>query len=329
MTNDELFDDFALLDEVDDVVADLRASIEWLQLTGQHVLPSLGGLSPEDRRTLIDALRPNAERATAPSLTVGGAPPAPSFRPPTAQPPQPPQAPLPVPAWRQAPVAQPSAPAQVGLGNFGQFLTKPRSVAPPSGAGDGAKTLAAVRQELGECTRCKLSTGRNQIVFGVGSETASLVIIGEGPGANEDRQGEPFVGAAGQMLDRMLENVLGLPRAAVYITNVVKCRPPDNRNPEADEIARCLPFLWAQLRVLQPQVVLVLGSVACRAVFGPDASVTRIRGTWRNLEYPGGSARAMATFHPAYLLRKPDDKRLTFADLKAVKEVLAQGSHRP
>jgi DNA polymerase len=148
------------------------------------------------------------------------------------------------------------------------------------------------------------------------------MIIGEAPGFNEDRQGEPFVGKAGQMLDRMLVNVLGLQRQDVYITNVVKCRPPDNRNPQGEEIARCAPFLQAQLRVVDPDVVLILGSVATRTVLRTTSGVKRLRGQWQQVRWPGGSARAMATFHPAYLLRQPQDKRLTFQDLQEVKRAL-------
>jgi DNA polymerase len=148
------------------------------------------------------------------------------------------------------------------------------------------------------------------------------MVIGEAPGFYEDQQGEPFVGPAGQMLDRMMENVLGLRREQVYITNVVKCRPPENRNPEPNEIARCRPFLLNQIRVIQPRFLLVLGSVACRAVFGPGRGVTRLRGQWQTVEIPGGSIQAMPTFHPAYLLRKPQDKRLSFADLKQLRQAL-------
>jgi uracil-DNA glycosylase len=159
-------------------------------------------------------------------------------------------------------------------------------------------------------------------VFGTGSPSARLMIVGEAPGFDEDRQGEPFVGKAGQMLDRMLANVLKLGRADVYISNVVKCRPPDNRNPQGEEIARCAPYLRAQLRLVNPDVVLVLGSVATRTLFQTTSGVKRLRGQWQELAWEGGKARALATFHPAYLLRQPQDKRLTFQDLQAVKQAL-------
>jgi DNA polymerase len=192
-----------------------------------------------------------------------------------------------------------------------------------------AADLDAVRAHLGDCQRCGLCEARRNIVFGVGDPAARLFVIGEGPGAHEDRQGEPFVGKAGQMLDRMLEAVLGLQREQVYISNVVKCRPPGNRNPNPEEIARCRPFLDAQLRVVKPDLVLVLGSVAFKTVFGTSAGIKRSRGAWRELTWEGGAARAMSTFHPAYLLRQPDDKRLTFADLKELRGALDALPPRP
>ena len=182
--------------------------------------------------------------------------------------------------------------------------------------------MVQVRQVLGDCERCGLCRERGQLVFGAGDSRSRLMVVGEAPGFHEDREGVPFVGRAGQMLERMLSNVLGLGREQVFITNVVKCRPPENRNPTPDEIGRCLPFLRAQMRVVAPEVVLVLGSVATRALFGPEAGVTRVRGPWREVSWAGGSAQAMATFHPAYLLRRPEDKRLTFQDLKEVKRML-------
>lgn len=185
----------------------------------------------------------------------------------------------------------------------------------------GAGGMKAVRDELGACTRCPLGRTRRNLVFGVGDPTADLVIIGEGPGAEEDAQGEPFVGPAGQMLDKMLQHVLGLRREQVYILNVVKCRPPRNRNPEPEEIATCMPFLHGQLRALQPRVGLVLGSVAYKSLFQTNQGITRARGRfidWRDEGSPL-SFPVMPTFHPAYLLRKPEDKRHTFNDLKLLR----------
>ena len=189
--------------------------------------------------------------------------------------------------------------------------------APPS----SPPTLAAIRAELGDCQRCGLCQGRTHIVFGIGAEPARLMVIGEGPGAQEDASGEPFVGPAGAMLDRMLENVLGLRREQVYIANVVKCRPPDNRNPSPAEIASCLPFLRQQIRAVQPEVILVLGSVAFRALAGTATGITRARGQWCEVE----GVSVMPTYHPAYLLRKPEFKRDTLRDLQAVAARLNQG----
>lgn len=185
---------------------------------------------------------------------------------------------------------------------------------------DAAARLLGVREAMGDCHRCRLCEGRKSLVFGVGDPAARLLVLGEGPGEQEDLKGEPFVGPAGAMLDGMLERVLGLRREQVYILNMVKCRPPRNRNPQEDEIEACRPFLRAQLASVRPDLVLVLGSVASKALLGEG--ITAARGRWHGLAWPGGGARAMATFHPAYLLRKPEDKRLTFEDLKQVRAAL-------
>jgi len=326
-------DGLELLAEVQDLVDDVGAWLAWTRLGGAEVVPADGPLERGDRQELVQALSAGLRKSGA-SGPGGRARPSPPPRPtgrfsapgtsPRSRPPEPPaEAP---PSFNKPPPAptRPPPQQQGSLGRWGRFLDSGQPKAPTVGALDAASTLEQVRAELGECRRCGLCRGRRNIVFGVGAEQTPLMVIGEGPGANEDRRGEPFVGKAGQMLDRMLENVLGLPRSKVYITNVVKCRPPDNRNPTADEIARCRPFLLSQLRVVKPKVVLVLGSVACRAVFETHSGVTRLRGEWRTLRFPGGEAKAMPTFHPAYLLRQPDEKRKTFADLKAVKAALQE-----
>jgi DNA polymerase len=191
---------------------------------------------------------------------------------------------------------------------------------------DATVGLEQVRADLGDCRRCGLCKERRTIVFGVGDPGADLMVIGEAPGFQEDQQGEPFVGPAGQMLDRMLENVLGLTRAQVYITNVVKCRPPKNRNPHPDEVRSCRPFLEAQLRAIAPKVILLLGSVAYRAMFETDEGITRHRGIWKSFELPAspsgkssGAIPVLPTFHPAYLLRTPADKKIVFEDLKVLR----------
>jgi len=173
--------------------------------------------------------------------------------------------------------------------------------------------LAVIREHLGECTRCKLSEKRKQIVFGVGDPNAALVFVGEAPGADEDRVGEPFVGAAGQLLDRMIV-AMGLSRAEVYIANIIKCRPPGNRNPEPDEIAACEPFLKEQLGAIKPRLIVCLGKFAAQTLLQSNAAVSSLRGQWKTYE----GIPLMPTFHPAYLLRTPEAKRVVWDDLKEV-----------
>jgi uracil-DNA glycosylase family 4 len=177
------------------------------------------------------------------------------------------------------------------------------------------ETLEDVRAALGDCRRCGLCEGRTRIVFGAGRSDADLMIIGEAPGFNEDQTGEPFVGAAGEMLDKMLLHVLGLRRDQVYITNVVKCRPPDNRNPHPTEVLACQPFLMRQIATVKPRIILILGSVAYRNLFQTTEGILRARGRWLDFE----GVPVMPTLHPAYLLRTPEHKRLVFEDLKELK----------
>ena len=178
------------------------------------------------------------------------------------------------------------------------------------------EALAAQERALQGCRRCKLCESRTTVVFGTGHPRADLVVIGEGPGADEDAQGKPFVGRAGQLLTRMLESVQ-ISRDEVYITNTVKCRPPGNRNPEADELAACAPFLAAQLGTIEPRVVLALGSVATQALLKTREPIGKLRGR----VHPYGSAVLIPTFHPAFLLRNPgqDYKRMAWEDLKLAK----------
>jgi DNA polymerase len=177
----------------------------------------------------------------------------------------------------------------------------------------GRRTLAQIREELGECTRCKLHTTRRKIVFGVGAEDAPLMFIGEAPGEQEDRRGEPFVGPAGELLDRMIE-AMGWTRDTVYIANALKCRPPQNRNPQPDELAPCTPFLDAQIRAIAPRIIVTLGRPAANHVLGRDAPISALRGQFHDR----GGVKVMPTFHPAYLLREPDRKKDTWSDLKQV-----------
>jgi DNA polymerase len=179
--------------------------------------------------------------------------------------------------------------------------------------GCGSHPLLAIRQELGECARCKLAGGRTTLVFGVGDPKAELMFVGEGPGADEDVQGEPFVGKAGQLLTRMIE-AMGYRREQVYIANVVKCRPPGNRNPEPDEIEACEPFLRRQIEAVGPKVIVALGKFAAHTLLRSAVPITKLRGTWST--YAG--VKLMPTFHPAYLLRSPDEKGKAWADLQLV-----------
>jgi uracil-DNA glycosylase len=178
-------------------------------------------------------------------------------------------------------------------------------------------TLLRVRQDLGECTRCKLHKGRNKIVFGDGNPKAELVFVGEGPGADEDAQGLPFVGRAGKLLTQMIE-AMGLQRQDVYICNVVKCRPPENRQPEEEEVNTCSPFLFRQIDVIAPKVIVCLGAVAAKTLLQTNRGISQFRGQW--LEFRG--RKLLATYHPAYLLRNPAAKSEVWKDLQKVMAVL-------
>jgi DNA polymerase len=164
-------------------------------------------------------------------------------------------------------------------------------------------TLLKIREDLGECTRCKLHSTRHNIVFGDGNPKAELVFVGEGPGADEDAQGLPFVGRAGKLLTQMIE-AMGLQRKDVYICNVVKCRPPENRQPEEDEVTTCSPFLFRQIDVIAPKVIVCLGAVAAKTLLKTNRGISQFRGEW--LEFRG--RKLLATYHPAYLLRNPPSK---------------------
>ncbi|MCG8587932.1 MAG: uracil-DNA glycosylase [Proteobacteria bacterium] len=181
-----------------------------------------------------------------------------------------------------------------------------------------ALTLEAVRQELGDCQRCRLCEGRKSIVFGDGDPRADLMFVGEGPGEVEDRQGLPFVGPAGELLTRMIERGLGVQRSDVYICNIVKCRPPRNRTPLPDEVATCRAFLDGQIEAIAPKAIVALGKPAASLLLGRDIAITRVRGTWH--DYRG--VPVMPTFHPAYILRQytPENRRLVWEDLKAALE---------
>lgn len=178
------------------------------------------------------------------------------------------------------------------------------------------------REQVKGCTKCRLSEGRTKTVFGVGNPDARLVFVGEGPGFEEDRQGEPFVGRAGDLLNKMIV-VMGLRREDVYICNVVKCRPPNNRDPEADEIAACSPYLFEQLRTIEPEVIVALGAPAARTLLQTSDAIGRLRGRFHDFQVGdpmggGDVVPLMPTYHPAYLLRSPSQKGKTWADLQMV-----------
>ena len=181
-------------------------------------------------------------------------------------------------------------------------------------------TLADVRKELGDCKRCKLHRGRKTIVFGEGNEKATLMLIGEGPGYDEDVQGRPFVGKAGQLLTKILQSI-NLPREEVYIANIIKCRPPQNRNPEPDEIQSCNPFLMKQIGVIQPKIICALGTFSAQTLLKTDTKITALRGKFFDLE----GIKVIPTYHPAFLLRNPDKKREVWEDMKKIVELIGSG----
>ncbi|MGD9904418.1 MAG: uracil-DNA glycosylase [Vicinamibacterales bacterium] len=212
-------------------------------------------------------------------------------------------------AWRRRAAGSPSADPLAGG-------------APDAADGpplEAAAALAALKTAIGpDCTRCKLHTlGRRQVVFGVGNPDAALMFVGEAPGEDEDRQGEPFVGRAGQLLTKIIE-AIGLTRQQVYIANVIKCRPPGNRNPEPDEVGSCEPFLFQQIAAIRPRVVVALGKFAAQSLLRSTEPITKLRG--RVFDFRGASL--VPTFHPAYLLRNPPAKREVWEDMKKVRDML-------
>jgi uracil-DNA glycosylase len=191
--------------------------------------------------------------------------------------------------------------------------------APPSVVPGATRDLEGLKKFLEGCPRCKLSRYRKNIVFGQGNPHAELMFVGEAPGREEDEQGLAFVGRAGQLLTKIIE-AIGRKREDVWISNVLKCRPPDNRNPEADEVAACMPFLEEQIRLVSPRVIVTLGTFAVQAVLGTDEPIGRLRGRWQTAH----GVRVMPTFHPAFLLRSPERKKDVWDDLKRVRDYLAE-----
>jgi len=201
---------------------------------------------------------------------------------------------------------------------------------PEQGVNDPAKALRIIREDLGDCTRCPLHRqGRKQIVFGVGNPTADLMFVGEGPGADEDQQGEPFVGRAGQLLNNMIK-AMGITREQVYIANIVKCRPPGNRTPEREECETCSPFLMRQIAVIKPKVVVALGAVAAKTLLAMNSSMAQLRGRFYDFKPTGvrssdptwDGCKLAVTYHPAFLLRDPRQKGEAWKDLQMVMKEL-------
>lgn len=198
-------------------------------------------------------------------------------------------------------------------------LRQDGNIVPEPAEGIDLPDWEALREQVLRCTRCELHRTRTQAVFGVGNRHAQWMIVGEAPGAEEDRQGEPFVGRAGQLLNRMLL-ALGLARGDVYIANILKCRPPNNRDPHLDEVAHCQPYLRRQIELVRPRVLLAVGRIAAQHLLDTQLSLSRLRGSVHRL--PGGDIPVVVTYHPAYLLRSPRDKRKAWADLCFARHVL-------
>jgi uracil-DNA glycosylase family 4 len=220
--------------------------------------------------------------------------------------------------FRRTPVRVSAVAAPPAAFTAAPLSTAPMELPPLAPSGD---TLLKIIEDIGDCRRCRLHEGRNKLVFGVGHEKAPLVFVGEGPGADEDAQGIPFIGRAGQLLTQMIEGTakkegIALTRADVYICNVVKCRPPENRTPEADEMETCGQFLYRQLSAIQPKAICALGGTAARAVTGHKEGVTKMRGKW----FKWRDIPVMVTYHPSYLLRPYNEnaKREAWEDLKKV-----------
>ena len=226
--------------------------------------------------------------------------------------------PVPAPAERSAPApARPAEPTPAEPPHQASLLEAAAPAAPRLSREEKVRQLTVLRREIGECTRCKLCRGRKTVVFGEGNPDAALMFVGEGPGADEDATGRPFVGRAGQLLDKMIQ-AMSLQRGDVYIANVVKCRPPENRTPEPDEVTACSPFLVRQIEIIQPKVIVCLGAVAAQFLFGSKKPIGVLRGTAGRFH----SATVIATYHPAYLLRNANAKPEAWKDLQKAMALL-------
>jgi DNA polymerase len=265
--------------ELHAIAAGLRVYVERLVATGAVGLPAASAELARERAGVAAS-----EVAAPPQVVTSPARPAPGAK-------AAPSAPAPAVSAAPAPVA-----------------------AAPADLAERKQRLQVLASEVAGCTRCGLHAGRTQTVFARGEGTSGLCFVGEGPGFDEDQQGFPFVGKAGQLLDRMIA-AMGFERDEVYVANIVKCRPPNNRKPELDEMAACVPYLTEQLELIAPQVIVALGATAVQGLLGTSEGITRMRGRWRLYK---GRIPVMPTFHPAYLLRTPAAKREVWDDLQAV-----------
>ncbi len=280
-----------LRDELRELARQTRAWVEWIADSGVDELPR------------------------APEQAAAVQQPSPVTPPPAGPPPEQPSTRPTDSEWRPpvAPAAQPRPAAPAAPAVPPATAASPPIAVPDTAAARAAR-LDKLEAEVSRCTRCKLHETRTHTVFSRGSTSAELVFVGEGPGADEDASGIAFVGKAGQLLDRMVV-AMGYDRDDVYICNVVKCRPPNNRKPEPAEIAACLPYLKEQLALLAPKAIVCLGATGVQALLGASTGITRLRGTWKLY---GGRVPVMPTFHPAYLLRQPGKKRDVWNDLQQV-----------
>jgi uracil-DNA glycosylase len=287
--------------ELHELVQSARAWIEWLHYSGVDELPSHTDLARE-----IGTI--GSGGSAAPKLTRQPKASRPAHLEPSRQ--RLPGAPAPARAAPERPLEafDQAAPA---MSDHAADAPVARTHLP---ADERRRRLAVLAETANTCTRCRLHAGRTQSVFGRGDPGAEIVFVGEGPGYHEDQAGVPFVGAAGQLLDKMIV-AMGLAPDEVYICNAVKCRPPENRKPEPDELQACAPFLQEQLELLQPKVLVALGATGVQALLGSKSGIMRIRGVWKLYK---GRIPVMPTFHPAYLLRSPEKKREVWDDLKAV-----------
>jgi len=271
--------------EVRALASDLAAQVEWQRMLGVVEVPAASRPSPRENSTVASREEAPRTRATVRVVETSGVP--------------------------------DDSPAELvaGAGRGGGKAAPPIPASAPSPAElAAAGSLDGLRGVIGDCRRCRLHGARTQVVFGVGNPRARVVFVGEGPGRDEDLQGEPFVGRAGQLLTDIVEKGMRLSRSDVYICNVVKCRPPQNRNPEPDEVATCSPFLFRQIELVGPEVLVTLGKFAAHALLSTDVPITRLRGQWQDFR----GIPVMPTFHPAYLLRNPAEKKTVWQDIKLV-----------